>query len=118
MATDWFTVGRGEQASDGVHLIGDGRGEVAVEGERILCLAERVKHHPCQDRADGMELVFEGGDHAEVAAPTAQTPEEVGVLARARDQELAFSGNEIDGDEVVAGEAVLAARANQGHHPV
>ena len=80
MATTGSPSGEVSKPSDRIHLIGDGRGEVAVKGERFLRLAERIKQHPCQDRADGMELVFEGGDHAEVAAPTAQPPEEVGVL--------------------------------------
>src|SRR4051812_40875994 len=54
-----------------------------------------------------MELVLEGGDHAEVAATATQTPEEVGVFGGARDQQGALRGDDIGGQEVVARQAVL-----------
>src|SRR5262245_28269500 len=54
-----------------------------------------------------MELIFERGDH-EIAASAAQAPEQVSVLGRACDQQGALSGDEVDRQEVVAGEAKLA----------
>src|SRR5713101_2017887 len=55
-----------------------------------------------------MELVLEGGDHAKVAASAAQAPEQVGVLGGTHGQHLAIGSDQISGQEVVAGEAVLA----------
>ena len=55
-----------------------------------------------------MELVLKGGDHAEVAAAAPDAPEEVRVLTGADVAELAVGGDDIGGDEVVAGQAVLA----------
>src|SRR5205823_5660381 len=50
-------------------------------------------------------------DDPEVAATAANAPEEVGVLVLARLDELAVRGNQVDGEQLVDGQAVLA------HHP-
>ncbi len=51
----------------------------------------------------------EGGSDAEVpSASAAQRPEEIGVLLLAGVQHIAVSIDQIDGEEVVAGESVLA----------
>src|SRR5712691_1391974 len=55
-----------------------------------------------------MELVLKGGDHAEVAAAAPDAPEEVWVLSGTDVAELTVGGDDIGGDEVVAGQAVLA----------
>ena len=53
--------------------------------------------------------VLERGHHAEVAASSAQGPEEVGVLVRARAQVAPVGGDELARDEVVDRHAVCAA---------
>src|SRR5215831_11335316 len=55
-----------------------------------------------------MQLVLEGGDHTEVTATTPEAPEEVRVLAGADVAELAVGGDDIGGNEVVAGQTVPA----------
>jgi hypothetical protein len=67
-----------------------------------------VDDHAAQhDRADRVQLELEGGDDAEVATAAAQRPEEVLVLGRACPEEAAIGGDDIGGEQVVAGEAVL-----------
>ena len=55
-----------------------------------------------------MKAVLERGDDAEVPAAAADTPEEVGVLIRARGEELAVRRHQVDREEVVDRGAVLA----------
>jgi hypothetical protein len=47
------------------------------------------------------------GDDAEVAAPSAKGPEQLGVLIAARANNLAGRADQVRGDQVVAGEPVL-----------
>src|SRR5204863_7998218 len=54
-----------------------------------------------------MEGVFERGDDAEVAASPAQGPEEVLVLLLTGEHDLAVGRDDLGGQQVVAGEAVL-----------
>jgi hypothetical protein len=51
--------------------------------------------------ANLVELVFQGGHHAEIAAATAEAPEEILVRMRAGSDELPIGGDHIGGDEVV-----------------
>ena len=55
-----------------------------------------------------MEAELERGDHAEVAAAASQRPEQVGVLVLGRPQQLAVGRYDVDSEEVVDREAVLA----------
>ena len=48
-------------------------------------------------------------DGAEVAAAAAQRPEQLGVLVAGGADQLPVGGDELDGEEAVAGEAVAAA---------
>ena len=56
-----------------------------------------------------MELVFEGGDHAEVPATTPHPPKQVRVLGGAGRKEPAVSGDHVNRKEIIACEAVLSA---------
>ena len=51
--------------------------------------------------------------HAEVSAAAANGPEQVGLLVLARAQDLAFGGDELDRDEIVEREAILAHQPAQ-----
>jgi hypothetical protein len=55
-----------------------------------------------------MKLVLEPGGHAEVAAAATQCPEQVGVGRIVGGQQLAVSRDDLDGQQVVDGQAVLA----------
>src|SRR5262249_16584707 len=57
---------------------------------------------------DRMQPVLEPRDHAEVAAPTPQSPIKIGVLLGARPHHLAGGGDHLRGYEIVGGEPVLA----------
>jgi hypothetical protein len=55
-----------------------------------------------------MQAVVERGGDAEVAAPSLQPPEQLGVVFLARGYQAAVGGYEVDGSKVVAREPVLA----------
>ena len=55
-----------------------------------------------------MQRELDRGHDAEVAAAAAQRPEQLGMLVRGGADRLAGRGHELDGEHVVAGEAVLA----------
>jgi hypothetical protein len=59
-------------------------------------------------RPHRVQAVLERGDDAKVPAAAAHTPEQVGVDALARGQELTVGRDEIDGKQVVDGGAVFA----------
>ena len=63
-----------------------------------------AEHH----RADGVDSVFESCGNAEVAAATAQTPEQVRFGVGVGVDEFAVGGDQIDRHQVVDGQAVLA----------
>lgn len=93
----------------GFGFVRQGSAEVAVETQHLAGLGQRVEHHATQDgRADRVQLKLERCGHAEVPATATQRPEQVGVLAFAGGHELAIGGHQVDGEQVVAGEAVLA----------
>src|SRR5215210_1401343 len=54
-----------------------------------------------------MEPILEGGGDAEIAAAATQSPEEVGVLVRTSRQHVALGCNQVNRQQVIAGEAVL-----------
>ena len=59
-------------------------------------------------RAGHVQLELELGHDAEVAAATAQPPEQLGVLLRRGAHDLAIRGDQLERDHVVAGQSVLA----------
>jgi hypothetical protein len=64
--------------------------------------------HAAADRGHRVGLVLEGRRDAEVAAAAAQGPEQVLVVLGAGHHDLAVGGDDLDGQQVVDGEAVLA----------
>src|SRR5262245_23679978 len=85
------TVRRGRQHGIGRQCVGFRLGKVAVEGEDLSRLLERVDHHARQHRANPMELILKRGDDAKVSTPAPDTPEEVGILSDAGCDELTSS---------------------------
>ena len=85
---------------------GHDAGVLAQRGGRLLRLVDRDAdaHH----RAEVVGAEGEAGDDAEVAAAAAQRPEQLGVGVGVDLDDLAAGQDELEGDEVVAGQAVLA----------
>ena len=77
---------------------GSDRGAFAEEPQHIAGAFERVGDQAAGDgRPYRMQLIFEGGRHAEVSASAANGPEQIGLLVLAGPQHLAFGGDELDG---------------------
>ena len=102
-------AGNPAQDAQGAYLV-RGIGHVLLGGAQYLYgTIPGVEHEGAHHLgAHGMQPVLEGGDHAEVAAPAADGPEQVRVLLLAGRQEAAVGGDQLYGDEVVGREAVLA----------
>ena len=58
----------------------------------------------------GVQLILEGGDDSKVAAPASNPPEQVRVLFLARLDHLAIGGDDVCGEQIVAGETVLGSQ--------
>ncbi len=55
-------------------------GELPVRPQHLRRLGERIAHEAAVHRVDRVHAQRKAGDHAEVAAATPETPEQVGVL--------------------------------------
>ena len=64
---------------------------------------------PAQTMCTGMRLKQKRRHHAEVAAATADRPEQVGIFVRAGDHETSIGEHDIGCQQIVDGQAVLAA---------
>src|SRR5262249_57226226 len=83
--------------------------EVAIEPQQVACHWCRIHQLPAEDRrSHGVKTEVERGHDAEVAAPTPQAPEKVGVLVLRRDDLPAVGRHHLGLEEVVAREAELA----------
>ncbi len=103
-------LGRRAQVQEGeAQPFGGVAHDVAVERHQLAAAGGRVERQPGEHLAlDRVQAELERGDHAEVAAAAAQRPEQLGMLVRGRAHLLALGGHELDGEQVVAGQAVLA----------
>jgi hypothetical protein len=100
---------RGSEPHDRAELIGSLADEVAVEAQDFPGVRGVPEDGSGQDRGpDGVKPELEGGDDAEVSAATSQRPEQVWVLVRGGPQQLAVGSHDVDGEEVVDRETVLA----------
>ena len=98
-------------AQDGPHrkLVRGFGDELAVALQHRLRLGDRVDDEAAQHVGpDRVEPELEAGDHAEVAAAAAESPEQVRVLGRARAHHLTCRSHDLGGLEVVDRHAVLA----------
>ena len=71
------------------------------------------EHRAAVDGVDRMQLEQEGGDDAEVAAPSPDGPEQVRVAVRARRDEAAVGQDDVGSQQVVDGQAVAARQVPQ-----
>jgi hypothetical protein len=85
------------------------RNEVAVEAQDRSDIGRVPEDGPGQDGwPDGVKVELERGDHAEVTAAASQRPEQIGVLVLGRPQQLAVRRHDVNREEVVDRQAVLA----------
>ena len=85
------------------------RDPVAIEAQHLPGLLHRPEDRPGQHlRPQRHAAELELGDDPEVAPAPAHAPEEVRVLLRARLDELSVGRHEVDGDELVDRQPVLA----------
>jgi hypothetical protein len=74
--------------------------EVAVEAQERRDIATKCAE-TTHDLINRVELVFEGRDDPKVASTSAQCPEEVRILIRARVPQLPVCANHVRGNEIV-----------------
>src|SRR5207302_6114548 len=88
-----------DKAEPAIDLFGSVQDEVAPELEQVSRLFHRPEDRPAIDRADGMQLVEERSDDAEVAATTAYCPEQVGMLLGAGCDKAAIGQDHINAEQ-------------------
>ena len=79
--------------------------------DHLARLLQRVEGGQDGELGQLVQAELELGDDAEVAAATAQRPEQIGVLVGRRAQYLAVGGDDLGGLQAVDGEAVAAHQA-------
>ncbi len=90
-------------------LVGRVRRVLAQPAQHVRRLLERPVDRAAEhERADRVQVVLEGGGDAEVAAASAQAPEQLGLAVRVDAQPFAVRGDEVDGAQVVDREPVPA----------
>ena len=90
-------------------LVGQLAHPVAVEAQHLFGAVAREEDRAGQQhRADRVQPVLERGRDAEVPAAAAQAPQQLGILVLAGVHELSVGGDDVGGEQVVAGQADLA----------
>jgi hypothetical protein len=102
-----LTVRTRDQSADKREFIGRRLAQVTEECQHLAEPPRRKQCHAAvDDRTYGVKVELEGSRNAEVRARATHRPEQVGVLVRARRQVVTVGSDDIDGAEVVAGQAV------------
>ena len=113
--------GNRREAEPPVEVLGGLEDEVAPEAEHLGPLVHRPEDRPAVDGADRVGAEEERGHDPEVAAAAPHGPEEIRVLLGAGRDQAAVREDHVDPEEVVDGQAVLAAEvadpAAQGEAP-
>ena len=90
-------------------LVGQLAHPVAVEAQHLFgAVAGEEDRAGQQHRADRVQPELERGRDAEVPAAAAQAPQQLGILVLAGVHELSVGGDDVGGEQVVAGQADLA----------
>ena len=106
------TIGGVEERRVRREVVGRRGGQLAIELQDLACRRERVCDEAAVDgRTNRTDPVFEGSNDPEVAATTAERPEQVGVLVLARAEDPAVGRHDVGREQVVEGKAVA------GHDP-
>ena len=104
-------VRRVHQPGERGQLVRVGRRRIAVEPQHVPGGLERVRDQPADDHRQGPQPVRQRRGDPEVPAAAAQTPHQIGIRLVGHLQHLAVRGHQLDGDQVVAGQAL------GGHQP-
>ncbi len=83
--------------------------KVPVPAHYICRFRQLKEDRPAINEARGVGLEKETGDDAKISTTAAQSPEEVGVVRLASGSECAVRQHQIDLDQIVNGEPILAA---------
>src|SRR5215218_7427097 len=98
----------GDKGRELVGAVGD---PISVEAQDTRGFVERPEDRAGVDLwPERIETELELRRDPEIAASSTETPEEVGVLLLTGLYELALGGDEVDGEQVVDGEAELSHR--------
>jgi hypothetical protein len=98
----------GYQGRELVGAVGD---PIPVEAQDARSVIERPEDRAGVDlRPERIETELELRRDPEITAASTKTPEEVGVLLLTGFDERALSGDEVDGEQVIDGEAELSHR--------
>ena len=87
-------------------LVGVGRRRIAVEPQHVPGGLERVRDQAADDHRQRPQPVRQRRGDPEVPPAAAETPHQVGMRLVGYLQHLAVRGHQLDGDQVVAGEAL------------
>jgi hypothetical protein len=98
--------GGGHAVGDGRQLLGGGLGLGDEPGDHLR--AGRQQQHATHDGGQRVQPEPEPGGHPEVAATTPDRPEQVGMVLGVHLQQLAVGGDQLGGQQVVDGQAVLS----------
>src|SRR5205814_7501254 len=98
----------GEEGKEAVEVFGRVREKLAIPAEDFGRALEREQRRATDDRAHGAEPERERRHDAEVAAASAQSPEQVVVLVLARRHERTVGKYDVSGDHVVDRQSELA----------
>ena len=105
---DRRTVGRAQETGVCGKLLRRRRHEVSIELQDFASAIAREEDHSAEHGVDGLQLILEGRHDAEISAAAAQGPEQVRVFIGAGADEFAVGGHDLEGSNVVDGEAVLS----------
>ena len=89
---------------------GDVADGVAVPAQHVAGVLQLEEHRAAVDQIQRVQRELQRRHDPEVAAAAADRPEEVGMLALARDHRLAVSGDDVGRDQVVQGEPVTTSQ--------
>src|SRR5829696_8171702 len=101
-------IRRRPQATGRSKFIRGRLGDLMEDVENLTCLSKRKDQPACQHGSNRVKTEFEGGGDPEVGASASHSPEEVWVLLGTDRHEVAFSRDQIDGEEVITGQTVLS----------
>jgi hypothetical protein len=101
--------GNGREAEPPVDVLGGLEDEVPPEAEHLRSLVQRPEDWPAVDSADRIATKEERSHDAEVPATAAHGPEEIRVLRSAGRDQATVREDDVHAEEVVDGQAVLAA---------
>src|SRR5215217_7496079 len=97
-----------QERYSGAHLVGELGAPAGVGIQHLFRLLHRIDKVTAVEGPHGIEVELQGGNYSEVAAPTPEPPEQLGVLLGAQPHQLAVCGDYVCLPHARGVEAVLA----------